>query len=158
MRDYKLNRFQYIKDPMSLALKLAKSCKDTDDVPVGCVIVDLNSKLISYARNSVIRNNDVTAHAEILAIRSACNFLKSYRLSDYILYVTLEPCIMCEAAIHQSRIKKVFFGAYNQSFKQIQKNIKKKYYFSQKESQYFGGFSEDKSLKLIRSFFKEKRH
>mgnify|MGYP001241267814 CR=1 FL=1 len=157
MRDYKINRLQYIKDPMALALDLAKSCKDTKDVPVGCVIVDDNSKLISCARNSVIRNNDATAHAEILAIKSACNFIKSHRLSDYILYVTLEPCIMCEAAIHQSRIKKVFFGAYNQNFKLIQKNTKKKYHLSFGGSQYFGGFSEDKSLKLIKTFFKEKR-
>ena len=117
---------------MSLALKLAKSCNDSDDVPVGCVIVNEDSKLISYARNSVVRNQDATAHAEILAIRFACNFLKSYRLSDYILYVTLEPCVMCEAAIHQSKIKKVFFGAYNQNFKQIQKNIKKNTFFPKK--------------------------
>ena len=142
---------------MSLALKLAKSCNDSDDVPVGCVIVNKDSKLISYARNSVVRNQDATAHAEILAIRSACNFLRSYRLSHYMLYVTLEPCAMCEAAIHQSKIKKVFFGAYNQNFRQIQKNIKKKYLFSQKKSHYFGGFGEDKSLRLIKKFFKEKR-
>ena len=142
---------------MSLALELAKSCNDSNDVPVGCVIVNEDSKLISYARNSVIKNKDATAHAEILAIRSACDFLKSYRLSDCILYVTLEPCAMCEAAIHQSKIKKVFFGAYNQNFKQIQKNIRKKYLFSQKQSHYFGGFSEYQSLRLIKNFFKEKR-
>ena len=127
---------------MSLALELAKSCDDSNDVPVGCVIVNEDSKLISYARNSVVKNKDVTAHAEILAIRSACDFLKSYRLSDYILYVTLEPCAMCEAAIHQSK---------------IQKNIRKKYLFSQKQYHYFGGFSEYQSLRLIKNFFKEKR-
>ena len=142
---------------MSLALKLARSCDDTKDVPIGCVIVNKDSRLISCASNSVIKNSDATAHAEILAIRSACNFLKSYRLSECILYVTLEPCVMCEAAIHQSRIKKVFFGAYNQNFKQVQKNIKKKYLFSQKKSHYFGGFNENQSLRLIKNFFKEKR-
>ena len=88
--------FDYIEDPMNLALKLAKKCLEDDDVPVGCVISNNKNQLVGFGKNSVIKNKDATAHAEIEAIRFACNSLNSDKLFDTSLFVTLQPCVMCE--------------------------------------------------------------
>ena len=95
---------------MKTAILEAK--KTIDDVPVGCVIRHGN-KVIAQTHNERERNNDVTAHAEILAIRKAQEVLNNWRLDDCTMYVTLEPCPMCAWAILQSRIKAVYFGSYN---------------------------------------------
>ena len=113
-----------IINPMDYAIKLANKCKRNGEVPVGCVIVDDQGNIVTYASNSMIKNNDPTAHAEILAIRKACKKKKTQKLIDFSLYVTLEPCEMCEAAIYQVGIKKVFFGAYAENFKLYQNKKK----------------------------------
>ena len=82
-----------------------------DDIPVGALIVDENYQIISKAFNCRIKNNDPTGHAEIEAIQLAGNKVKNWRLDDFTLIVTLEPCLMCTGAILQSRLKKVVFGA-----------------------------------------------
>ena len=82
------------------------------DMPIGAVIVK-NGEIIATAHNEKEKNNDVTAHAEILAIRNAAQILNNWRLNDCDLYVTLEPCPMCLWAILQSRIKNLYFGAYD---------------------------------------------
>jgi len=84
-----------------------------DDIPVGALIVDENYKIISKAFNCRIKNNDPTGHAEIEAVRLAGNKIKNWRLDDFTLIVTLEPCLMCTGAILQSRLKKVVFGAFD---------------------------------------------
>lgn len=86
---------------------------DLGEVPVGCVIVNQNNKIISQSYNKVIADNDPTAHAEINAIRQACVSLESERLVDCSIYVTLEPCIMCAAALVQARMGNVIYGAYD---------------------------------------------
>ena len=95
---------------MELALEEAKQAAERGEVPVGAVIVK-DGKVISFAGNRTIELGDVTAHAEILAIRAACVLVKSERLSECDLYVTLEPCPMCAGAISQSRIRRLYYGA-----------------------------------------------
>lgn len=95
---------------MQLALNEAKKAYTKKEVPVGTVIVKDNI-VISKAHNLREQKNTSLAHAEILAIEKACKKLKSWRLDDCTMYVTLEPCLMCAGAITQSRIKKVVIGA-----------------------------------------------
>lgn len=96
---------------MALALKEAQKAEGMDEVPVGAVIVDKNNKVIGQGFNKPISTNDPTSHAEINAIRMACDRLKNYRLTQTSLYVTIEPCIMCMGAIIHARIKRIVFGA-----------------------------------------------
>ena len=96
---------------MNLALKLAQSAGKSGDVPVGAVIVDRDNNLISQAANRKEREQDPTAHAEILAIRAACRALQNWHLNGCTLYVTLEPCPMCAGAIIHARLDTVVYGA-----------------------------------------------
>ena len=95
---------------MELAYQQALQAYENDEVPIGAIIVKDN-QVIASAFNQKEMLQDVTAHAEILAIQQACHFLSSWHLDDCTLYVTLEPCLMCSGAIIQSRIKKVVYGA-----------------------------------------------
>ena len=95
---------------MQLALKEARKAFDASEVPVGAIIV-MNNKLIAKAYNQVELLNDSTAHAEILALTTAYNYLGSKYLPDATLYVTLEPCLMCCGALYWSRIGKIVYGA-----------------------------------------------
>lgn len=97
---------------MKEALKEAKKAFQKKEVPVGAVIVHQN-KVIGRGHNQVESLNDPTAHAEILAIGAASNYLNSWRLSGASIYVTIEPCIMCAGAIVLTRISKLFFGAFD---------------------------------------------
>lgn len=95
---------------MSLALSEAKKAAEIGDVPIGAVIVK-DREIISAAHNLRENGGGATAHAEILAINEACQRLGGWRLSDCVLYVTLEPCPMCAGAIINARIKEVVIGA-----------------------------------------------
>ena len=95
---------------MRAALRQAKIAGDLGDAPIGCVIVH-DGIIVARAGNRREFRQDATRHAEILAIRAACRKLKSWRLEDCDLYVTLEPCYMCAGAIIQARVRAVYFGA-----------------------------------------------
>ena len=95
---------------MQEALNQAKLAKQSDEVPVGAVIV-LNSTIIAVGHNQNIKSNSVVNHAEIVAIQNASKFLQNYRLVNCNLYVTLEPCHMCAKAIVDARIKNLYFAA-----------------------------------------------
>jgi tRNA(adenine34) deaminase len=99
---------------MRLAIDVAKSATRTGDVPVGAIVVNSDGVLIGRGFNEREANNDPTAHAEIVAIRSAASRLQNSRLDGCTLIVTLEPCAMCAGAIAQSRISKVIFGAWDE--------------------------------------------
>jgi len=94
---------------MDLALDLARSARDQNEVPVGAVITR-NGRIIAKTANCMRTMNDPTAHAEILALRQACEILQTQRLTDCDLYVTLEPCAMCAAAISYARIRRLYYG------------------------------------------------
>src|SRR5258708_13035024 len=95
---------------MQQALKEARQAFEEEEVPIGVVIV-MQDKIIARAYNQVEKLNDSTAHAEIIALTSAFNFLGSKYLPEAILYVTIEPCIMCAGALYWSKISKVVYGA-----------------------------------------------
>ena len=99
---------------MQRAISLASEVKSTGDVPVGALIVNEAGEIVSSGKNEREKNNDPTAHAEIVAMRKASETIGSWRLDDLTLIVTLEPCVMCAGAILQSRVKRLVFGAFDQ--------------------------------------------
>jgi tRNA(adenine34) deaminase len=99
---------------MQQAISLAQEVKSSGDVPVGALIVNEAGEIVSFGKNEREKDNDPTAHAEILAIKRAGEKLGSWRLDDLTLIVTLEPCVMCAGAILQSRLKRLVFGAFDQ--------------------------------------------
>jgi len=105
---------QNSEELMRLAIDVAKSATRTGDVPVGAMVFNSDGVLIGKGFNEREANNDPTAHAEIVAIRSAASRLQNSRLDGCTLIVTLEPCAMCAGAIAQSRISKVIFGAWDE--------------------------------------------
>jgi len=99
---------------MMQAVSIAQEVQSSGDVPVGALIVNEAGEIVSFGKNEREKDNDPTAHAEIVAIRGASEKLGSWRLDDLTLVVTLEPCVMCAGAIMQSRIKRLVFGAFDQ--------------------------------------------
>lgn len=97
-------------DWMQHALRLAEQARQQDEVPVGAIIV-LENRIIGEGWNQPISSHDPTAHAEIQALRSACQTMQNYRLPGATLYVTLEPCVMCAGALVHARVERVVFAA-----------------------------------------------
>jgi len=126
---------------MKEAFKQAEMAFDDGEIPVGAVIV-CKDQIIARAYNQTERLNDPTAHAEMIAITSACNYLSSKYLDNCTLYVTLEPCAMCSGAIAEAHIKDVKFGAFNN------RNI------SNKTAVKIGGVYGDACTALLDEFFK----
>lgn len=96
---------------MQYAYDLALRARDSNEVPVGAVLVDESNQLLGEGWNQVIQSHDPTAHAEMIALRKASETLQNYRLQNTTLYVTLEPCSMCAGALVQARIKRLVFAA-----------------------------------------------
>lgn len=141
---------------MKEALKQAKKALAIDEVPVGCVIV-LNDEIIARGYNKREKDNLSTAHAEMIAITKACKKLNSWRLEDCVMYVTLEPCVMCAGAIIQSRIKKVVYGALDYRFGA---HISVTNLFDVKlnhKVEVKGGILEEECSKIITKFFSDLR-
>ena len=99
---------------MLQAIAITQEVKSSGDVPVGALIVNEVGEIVSSGKNEREKENDPTAHAEIVAIRKASEKIGSWRLDDLTLIVTLEPCVMCAGALLQSRIKRLVFGAFDQ--------------------------------------------
>ena len=93
---------------MNIAINESNKALKINEVPIGCVIIQ-NGKIIAKGYNKREKNNDLLGHAEIITIKRACKKLKTWKLDDCTLYVTLKPCSMCEAIIKQARIKKVYY-------------------------------------------------
>lgn len=125
------------------------------DVPVGAVIVK-NGEIISFAHNEKELNNDVTLHAEIIAIRKAEQVLNNWRLEDCEIYVTLEPCPMCAWAILQSRIKTLYFGSFDKNYGAFGSKIDLREISNHKLNVY-GGLLEEECDKILAEFFKKIR-
>lgn len=143
---------------MKEALKEAKKAYELKEVPVGCVIVK-DDKIIARAHNMLESLQNPLKHAELIAIEKASKKIKSWRLIDCELYVTLEPCAMCASAMVYSRIKKVYFGAYDmkRGFVGSVDNILQKKEFNHSVD-FEGGILLEESLSLMQSFFKDLRN
>jgi cytosine deaminase len=143
---------------MDKALKQANKALLVNEVPIGAVLVDNNTKEIIVSTHNLINSyNNSTFHAEILAINKSCQKRKSKFLNGTTLFVTLEPCAMCAAAISEVHIDRVYFGAYDEkkgSLDSIMKIYNKKNYFV---PEVYGGISEDKCSFLLKSFFQRQR-
>ncbi len=102
------------KQLMQQAIALARGASNFDDVPVGALIVNEQGEILATGQNLREKDNDPTAHAEIIAIKNVGNKIGNWRLDDLTLVVTLEPCVMCAGAIAQSRMKRLVFGAFDE--------------------------------------------
>lgn len=122
------------------------------DIPVGAVIVK-NNVILASAHNQKETDNDVTAHAEIIAIKRTSQLLQNWRLDDCDLYVTLEPCPMCMWAILQARIKNLYFGAYDTVYGAISTNPKI-IHLANSNLKYKGGIMEQECKILLDNYFK----
>lgn len=143
---------------MKQALKEARKSFSLDEVPVGCVLV-VNQKIIARAHNAVEKNNCVTSHAEIICIQKASKILRNWRLTDAVLYSTLEPCLMCAGAILLSRIKKLVWGASDLRIGVSGSWInvfKQNYPFHSLEI--VSGVLKENSEKMMKDFFKKRRN
>jgi tRNA(Arg) A34 adenosine deaminase TadA len=142
---------------MPLALEQAKKAATRGEVPVGAVIV-LNGVLLASAGNRTRELNDPTAHAEILAIRDACSKLGVDRLIGASIYVTLEPCPMCAAAISNARIAKLFYGANDKKSGGVCQGPRIfSHYQCHHKPDIYDGISEAECAALFHEFFKDKR-
>ncbi len=142
---------------MSRAIDLAQRAFENDEIPVGAIITNGN-KIIGEGYNKSISKTDCTAHAEIEAIRSACQKLDNYRLTNCNIYVTLEPCSMCAGALIHARIKKIHFSTLEPKAGAIKSNLKLlDQDFLNHKVDYSFGLLEKRSSELIRNFFKKKR-
>ena len=142
---------------MKSAIKEAQKAVLKDEVPIGAVIV-LDGKIIARAHNLMEKTQLATAHAEILAINKACKKLKSWRLDNAEMYVTIEPCAMCAGAIANARIKKVYFGAYEpKSGSAVSKfNVLSNSGLNH-TVEFEGGVMEETCANIIKNYFKAKR-
>lgn len=139
------------------ALELAKRAETEGEVPVGAVLVH-NDKIIGQGWNQVISRHDPSAHAEIMALRDAGQYLQNYRLLDTILYVTLEPCTMCIGALMHARIKHVVFGAPDPKTGALggAVNILELSHWNHK-LHYTGNVLAEECGELLKKFFRERR-
>lgn len=140
---------------MTIALKEAKKAFRKDEVPVGAVIIQ-NGKVIASAHNLVEKRKNNLWHAEILCIKKACSIKKSAFLDDCDLYVTLEPCAMCAGAIAHSRIKRLYFGAYDIKGGFVDHGGKI-FNHSLHKPDFYGGIMEEECSHILKDFFKDKR-
>jgi tRNA(adenine34) deaminase len=146
-----------VADPMAIAFEEARAAAARGEVPIGAVVV-AGDRIVGRAANRTLANDDPTAHAEILAIRMAAAAVGSQRLVDADLYVTLEPCAMCAAAISFARIRRLYFGAPDPKGGAVENGPR---FFAQPTCHHapevYGGLREEESAELLRAFFSERR-
>jgi tRNA(adenine34) deaminase len=142
---------------MDLALIEARTARDAGEVPVGCVIVR-NNAVIAKTFNRTLADRDPTAHAELIAIRAAAAVLGTERLSDCDLYVTLEPCAMCAAAMAFGRIRRVYYGAADPKGGAVENGVR---FFASPTCHHrpevYGGIGEVEASALLTDFFRARR-
>ena len=146
------------KTYMDDALEEAAKALERGEVPVGAVIVEASGNIIARAGNETRARLDPSAHAEVLVIRKACNSLKTDKLVNCDMYVTLEPCAMCAALVANARIRRIYFAASDPKSGGIQQGAR---VFDHKQTHHvpeiYSGIGEEKAVKLLRSFFATKR-
>lgn len=145
------------QSPMALALAEARAAAARGEVPVGAVVVRAG-EIVAAAGNRTRECADPTAHAEILAIREACARIGDERLTGCDLYVTLEPCTMCAAAISFARIRRLYFGAADPKGGGVESGVR---FYSRPTCHHapevYGGIAEGEAGDILRAFFAERR-
>lgn len=144
---------------MERAFAEAEEAARAGEVPVGAVVVEsATGRILAAARNRTEIDHDPTAHAEILAIRAAAHARAEPRLPDCDLYVTLEPCALCAAAISFARIRRLYFGAYDPKMGAVEHGPR---FFSQPTCHHapevYGGIEEVRAAEMLKDFFEERR-
>ncbi len=146
-----------MSSPMDMALDEARKAEAAGEVPVGCVIVR-DGAVIASAGNRTLTDRDPTAHAELIALREAARAIGSERLTDCDLYVTLEPCTMCAAAISFARIRRLYYGAADPKGGAVESGVR---FFSQPTCHHrpeiYGGIGEARAAAMLREFFAARR-
>jgi tRNA(adenine34) deaminase len=144
--------------PMDIALAEAEAARDLGEVPIGAVIMGAGGEVLARAGNRTLSLRDPTAHAELLALRQACAKLGSERLTACDLYVTLEPCAMCAAAISFARIRRLYFGAADPKGGAVEHGP---HFFQQPTCHHapevIGGMGEERAAALLKDFFAARR-
>jgi tRNA(adenine34) deaminase len=142
---------------MDLALQAARRAAEAGEVPIGCVVVR-DGAVLATAANRTLTDRDPTAHAEVLAIRQAASHIGSERLIDCDLYVTLEPCTMCAAAISLARIRRLYYGALDSKGGAVDSGVR---FFASPTCHHapevYPSVGESESATLLREFFKARR-
>ncbi len=140
---------------MREALRLAEKAKKKGEVPIGAVVV-LNGKIVGKGYNLRTKLQMATAHAEVRAIERACKKMRSWRLPEAEIYVTLEPCPMCMGAILNARIERVYFGAYEQKGRSLTNELANANLLNH-TVEVEGGVLEEECKQVLSSFFSEMR-
>jgi tRNA(adenine34) deaminase len=142
---------------INIALEEAREAGRGGEVPIGCVVVR-GGAVVARAGNRTLADRDPTAHAEIIAIRAAASALGSERLSDCDLYVTLEPCAMCAAAVSFARIRRLYYGAQDPKGGAVDNGVK---FFASPSCHHrpevYGGLAEAETSELLKNFFQARR-
>ena len=142
---------------MQLALDEARAAAARGEVPVGCVIVR-EGEVVARAGNRTLADRDPTGHAELIAIRATAKALGTERLTDCDLYVTLEPCAMCAAALSFARVRRLYFGAADPKGGAVDNGVR---FFGSPSCHHrpevYGGIREAEAAELLRGFFRERR-
>ena len=143
---------------MAMALAEAEAAAARGEVPVGAVLIDGEGRVLAAASNRVEANRDPTAHAEMVVLRAGAARLGAKRLGECDLYVTLEPCAMCAAAIGLARLRRLYFGAYDPKSGAVEHGPR---LFEQPTTHHrpeiYGGIEERRAGELLRGFFRARR-
>tara|TARA_B110000438_G_C15293087_1_gene427749 strand:- start:7 stop:438 length:432 start_codon:yes stop_codon:yes gene_type:complete len=143
---------------MNEAIKQAKFAFDNNEVPIGGILVNnINNKIIERSYNKINKQKNAIYHCEIDLIINSCKKLSQKYLNNTVMFVTLEPCLMCISAISEVHIKKLYFGAYDEKNGGIEKSqfsLRRKNIF---KTEIYGGIMENDCKKLLKNFFKKLR-
>jgi tRNA(adenine34) deaminase len=146
------------QSPMAIALKEAEAAGRRGEVPVGAVVIAADGSIVATDGNRTLELRDPTAHAEMLVIRNAARALGRERLTGCALYVTLEPCAMCAAAISFARLARLYFGAGDEKGGAVEHGPR---FFNQPTCHHtpevYGGIAEAEAATLLRDFFRARR-
>ncbi len=144
---------------MQTALEAARHARDLGEVPIGACLIDTGGEVLATAGNHTITNNDPTAHAEIIVLRQAATKIGNYRLTDTVLYTTIEPCAMCAGALVNARIKRLVFGAHDERFGAVESIFRLCDTGSLNHRiEITKGVLADDCRKLMQDFFRQKRN
>ena len=146
------------ENPWDAAFAMARAAAARGEVPVGAVVVAPSGDIIARAGNQTLADHDPSAHAEIVALRLACQSVGSARLPGFDLYVTLEPCAMCAAAISFARIRRLYFSAFDHKGGAVENGVR----FYEDASchhvpECYGGMRESEAAGLLKGFFQARR-